>query len=81
MKYERMLIERESPEEFGYGINPNWMANRTTSKGAATLPLLQLQGYDTVKQRGIYSLALPPRNQVDPESTRWLMQVGVRYTF
>ncbi|HUL71370.1 MAG TPA: carboxypeptidase regulatory-like domain-containing protein [Gemmatimonadales bacterium] len=62
-------------------LNASWMTNRTTSGGEPALPLLRLQGYDTVKERGIYSLDLPARNQVDLELTRWRMQLGVRYSF
>ena len=61
-------------------FNPIWTGRNVSDLGPGEpiVPLLRLQGYDTVKQRGIYSLTLPHRNSVDQV---WNMQLGVRYSF
>jgi hypothetical protein len=60
-------------------FDPIWTTTyRATDSGEPSVPLLELQGYDTVKQRGIYSLAPIGRNSEDQV---WSMQIGVRYSF
>ena len=60
-------------------LNPIWTPTyRAISSGERSVPLLELQGYDTVKQRGIYSLPCLLRSPVDQG---WNMQLGVRYSF
>lgn len=46
-------------------------------------PLLTLAGYDGVNQRGIYRLLLPTKDAVlsNSLSSRWRLQMGLRYTF
>jgi carboxypeptidase family protein/TonB-dependent receptor-like protein len=43
--------------------------------------MLRLSGYDTTNNRGIYTLFLPPRNQVQINSSRWRIQLGAKYAF
>ncbi len=63
-------------------FNPIWTATyktyQTSDPPEPIVPLLRLQGYDNVKQRGIYSLDLPDRNT---KTIYWTVQVGVRYSF
>ena len=60
-------------------LNPIWTTTyQPISSGETVVPLLELQGYDTVQQRGIYSLALPVRTS---QGVDWNMQLGVRYSF
>jgi len=60
-------------------FDPIWTTTyRATDSGESSVPLLELHGYNTVKQRGIYSLARPHLNSVDQV---WNMQIGVRYSF
>jgi hypothetical protein len=46
-------------------------------------PMLTQTGYDTVNQRGIYRLLLPTRPAVlsNSLSSRWRLQMGLRYNF
>lgn len=44
-------------------------------------PLLELAGYDAAGGRGIYRWLRPTTPAVDPDGSRWRMQLGARYTF
>lgn len=44
----------------------------------ANVPLLELDGYDTARQRGIYSFDPP---QLNADYQYWNLQLGVRYSF
>ena len=60
-------------------FSPLWTTNyRSIAGGEPTVTLLQLEGYDTATQRGIYSLVTPPPTLVPQQ---WNMQLGVRYSF
>ncbi len=63
-------------------LNSHWGLTRVTGVNEET-NLIRLVGYDTVNQRGIYSLNLPIKNQVTVNSlgSRWAFQVGARYAF
>jgi hypothetical protein len=63
-------------------LNSSWGLFRQTGVFEET-NLLRLVGYDTVNQRGIYALNLPRRNQVQINAigSRWVFQLGTRYTF
>ena len=43
--------------------------------------LLQLVGWDPVRERGIYHVLSPDRRFRDDPATRWRMQFGARWTF
>lgn len=44
-------------------LAPIWTPTyRAISFGERSVPLLELEGYDTVNQRGMYSLVLPARS-------------------
>jgi Carboxypeptidase regulatory-like domain len=49
------------------------------------IDVLELVGYDTAKSRGIYrvlpNVLTPSRNRIDPELSRWRMQLSARYAF
>jgi hypothetical protein len=64
-------------------INSNWGLIRVTGTGFEEQNLTRLVGFDTVNQRGIYALAIPPKDQVTVNSlgSRWVFQLGTRYTF
>lgn len=64
-------------------LNRRWGLYRVTTPTPAW-PMMRLRGYDTTLQRGIYDLTLPSlRNVQDLEGrwSRWLAELGVRYTF
>jgi carboxypeptidase family protein len=66
-------------------LNSRWGLTRITGVNEET-NLLRLVGYDGVNQRGIYSnniLNGAPKNQVTLNSlgSRWVFQLGARYTF
>jgi hypothetical protein len=64
-------------------VNRRWGLFRVTAPTPAW-PLLQLTGYDTNAQRGIYNLTPPVRRQVqDLEGrwSRWMAELSVRYNF
>ena len=62
-------------------LYPIWTQNKRGigRSEPPVVPLLELEGYDPVKQRGIYSLVPVQRSAVDFQV--WYMQLGVRYTF
>ena len=64
-------------------INSSWGLIRQTGTGFEEQNLVQQTGYDAVNGRGIYALAIPPKNAVTVNSigSRWVFQVGTRYTF
>jgi hypothetical protein len=61
-------------------INGDWGLIRSTS-GFEEANLLRQTGFDTVNQRGIYSLSLPQRNRVQTNSSLWRLQLGLKYLF
>lgn len=68
-------------------LNHNWGLYRETS-AREELPLLAVSGWDAVANRPVYTVpningtpALPARNAVVPDASRWRMQLGARYTY
>ncbi len=62
-------------------LNDSWGLIRETS-AFEQINMLNRTGYDaTVNQRGRYALALPARERVQTNASRWKMQIGVRYNF
>jgi hypothetical protein len=60
-------------------IDPIWSPTyQSSSSGQSSVPVLALEGYDTVRQRGNYLLVLPEQGS---QPKAWNMQIGVRYTF
>jgi hypothetical protein len=61
-------------------LNSSWGLQRQTST-FETQFLLQLQGWDTANQRGIYSFLPQLKNQAQTGvgTSRWLLQLGLRY--
>lgn len=49
--------------------------------GTENVPLLRLRGRDASNQRNSCDLTLPRRNVVNPELSRWRLQLGARYSF
>ena len=43
--------------------------------------IVELEGYDPVNDRGIYSLSLPNFERVQDNSSRWRMQFGAKLTY
>ena len=67
-------------------LNSSWGLTRITGTGFENQNLLRLVGYDAVNQRGTYTPAtptLPVKNQVTLNAigSRWVFQLGARYTF
>jgi len=64
-------------------INSGWGLLRQTGTGFEEINLIQQTGYDAATARGIYALSLPPKNAVALNSigSRWVFQLGTRYTF
>jgi hypothetical protein len=64
-------------------INSSWGLLRQTGTGFEEQNLIQQTGYDAANGRGIYALAIPTKNAVTINSigSRWVFQVGTRYTF
>jgi carboxypeptidase family protein len=64
-------------------INSGWGLIRQTGTGFEEQNLIRQVGYDTANQRGRYALGLVPQNQVTLNSigSRWVFQLGTRYTF
>jgi hypothetical protein len=63
-------------------INSGWGLTRVTGVFEET-SLLRLAGYDAAQGRGQYTLNLPVKNAVSINSlgSRWVFQLGARYTF
>ena len=63
-------------------LNSSWGLQRETTP-FETQFLLKLQGWDTANQRGTYSFLPQPKNQAQPGAgtSRWLLQLGLRYNF
>ena len=64
-------------------INSGWGLIRQTGTGFEEQNLTRQVGYDAANGRGIYALGLVPQNQVTVNSigSRWVFQLGTRYTF
>ncbi|TMI71487.1 MAG: TonB-dependent receptor [Bacillati bacterium ANGP1] len=64
-------------------INSGWGLIRQTGTGFEEQNLISQTGYDAANGRGIYALAIPPKNAVTINSigSRWVFQLGTRYTF
>ena len=64
-------------------INSGWGLIRQTGNGFEEQNLVQQNGYDAVNGRGIYALTIPTKNAVTLNSigSRWVFQLGTRYTF
>ena len=64
-------------------INSGWGLIRQTGTGFEEQNLIQQTGYDAANGRGIYALAIPTKNAVTINSigSRWVFQLGTRYTF
>ncbi len=64
-------------------INSGWGLIRQTGTGFEEQNLTRQVGYDAANGRGIYALGLVPQNQVTINSigSRWVFQLGTRYTF
>ena len=62
-------------------VNSSWGLQRETST-FETQFLLKLEGWDTANQRGIYSFLPQTQNlaQTGVGTSRWLLQVGLRYS-
>jgi hypothetical protein len=64
-------------------ISARWGRQLDVTTGP-TMRLLRLTGWDTTtpNARGIYQLlSQAPRGVVDPGTSRWRIQLGVRYAF
>lgn len=63
-------------------INSSWGLTRVTGAFEET-NLIRLAGYDAAAGRGQYTLNLPVKNAVSINSlgSRWVFQLGARYTF
>lgn len=64
-------------------INSSWGLIRQTGTGFEEQNLIQQTGYDVANGRGIYALQIPVKNAVTLNSigSRWVFQLGTRYTF
>src|SRR5256886_8735327 len=64
-------------------INSGWGLLRQTGNGFEEQNLIQQNGYDAANGRGIYALSIPTKNAVTVNSigSRWVFQLGTRYTF
>jgi hypothetical protein len=60
-------------------LKREWGKMRITSTNPAQ-PLLQLRGWDPVRQRGVYSLLADPR-RVQDLASRWQLELSARYLF
>jgi hypothetical protein len=60
-------------------LHTGWgLVRRTSDFGVQGISLVQLEGMDVARSRGIYELIPVERNHVDVEASRWRMQLGVR---
>jgi len=58
-------------------LDGDWAVRR----GIGGTAILQLVGYDSANQRGIYVFQTRDPLSRDLEATRWRVQLGARYTF
>jgi len=68
------------PRLLGSMLDNNWGEVRSTASNE-NINLLTASGYSAAFQRGVYSLSLPVRRQVNINASRWQMQFGARYSF
>jgi hypothetical protein len=61
-------------------IRSTWGVSRDVTSGPS-VPLFQLMGWDVANGRGVYQFVAPPRDVVDETSSRWRLQLGLRYGF
>ena len=59
-------------------LDRNWGLVRETTNREG-VPLLSVVGWDVVASRPIYNVALPSRNRVVPDASRWRVQLGARF--
>ncbi len=59
-------------------IDSDWGLVRTTSVFEGQT-IARLRGWDALNNRGVYSLALPIVNRVDPNSSVWRIQLAGKY--
>lgn len=64
-------------------INSDWGLNRQTSGFEAATGVLNVAGWDTAANRPRYSVpsTLPSRERVSVGSSRWRIQLGLKYVF
>jgi hypothetical protein len=67
-------------------LNSSWGLQRVTGTGFENQNFIRLAGYDAVNQRGIYTPntpSFPIKDQVTLNAlgSRWVFQLGARYTF
>ena len=63
-------------------LDSDWgLVRRTADFGLEEVPLLRLVGFDAAGQRGIYQLRELSRRHIDPDASRWRMQVGAHLDF
>ena len=64
-------------------VNSSWGLTRITG-GFAETNLVRMTGYNTTQQRGVYSYLTQTKNavsNVNSIGSRWVVQLGARYTF
>jgi TonB-dependent receptor-like protein len=64
-------------------LNRNWGLQRnpvTSSASGPDLELLRLVGWDTINNRGIFTLTNPLKDRPDDNLSRWHLQFGIKYT-
>jgi hypothetical protein len=58
-------------------VHGSWGLVRQTIAGDGhTVPLLELVGYDEANGRGVYGVLPVSRRQIDPDASRWRLQLG-----
>jgi len=58
-------------------VDADWGLVRTTvAADGRVVTLLELLGYDTARGRGIYRVLPTDRRQVEPDASRWRLQLG-----
>jgi hypothetical protein len=58
-------------------VRGSWGLVRQTVAGSGkTVPLLQLVGYDEANGRGVYNVLPVSRRQIDPDASRWRLELG-----
>jgi hypothetical protein len=65
-------------------LNAEWgVVRRTTdySQNVHAVTALQLVGYDTVRDRGVYNVSPVQRGRIDPDAGRWRVQLGARLSY